>query len=126
ISGINLPNLLTIINERIEKLLDKDHLIGHSYFIAVSNLSELKSAFQNKILPLLQEYFYGDYGKIGLVLGQSFFVDDGIKYSSTNCFAEFSNYDTSDYVDRKIYRLKNVTLMPDQDFIDAIKKLMLK
>ena len=64
--------ILKVINRRIEKLLDKDHLIGHSYFMN-TNTNELfiQSMYKN-ILPLLQEYFYGDFGKIGLVLGSGF------------------------------------------------------
>ena len=48
-SGVNLCNILTIINNRIEKLLDKDHLIGHSYFMGTTNIEDLKFAFQHKI-----------------------------------------------------------------------------
>ncbi|SFD64969.1 5-methylcytosine-specific restriction enzyme B [Chitinophaga sp. CF118] len=72
IDNINLGDLLTRINERIAILLDRDHQIGHSYFIGISTEDELKSVFNNKIIPLLQEYFYNDYGKIGLVLGSAF------------------------------------------------------
>jgi 5-methylcytosine-specific restriction endonuclease McrBC GTP-binding regulatory subunit McrB len=73
VNGIELSALLETINKRIEKLLDKDHMIGHSYFLSVEGLNGLRSAFQNKIVPLLQEYFFGDYGKIGLVIGSKFF-----------------------------------------------------
>src|SRR5699024_3376647 len=73
VHGIDLSILLEIINKRIEKLLDKDHTIGHSYFLSVGDIKDLKSVFQNKIIPLLQEYFFGDYGKIGLVIGSRFF-----------------------------------------------------
>ena len=72
--GINLEKMLESINLRIEKLLDKDYCIGHSYFMNIENrrnpLSELKVIFKSKILPLLQEYFYGDWGKIILVVGR--------------------------------------------------------
>lgn len=70
----NLGELLITINARIEALLDRDHTIGHSYFINIqSNDTEaLKHAFQNKIIPLLQEYFYHDYEKIALILGEGF------------------------------------------------------
>lgn len=74
--GIELDRLLHAINSRIEKLLDKDYCIGHSYFMTIkdrqNSLPELKHIFTNKILPLLQEYFYGDWGKIMLVLGKGF------------------------------------------------------
>ena len=67
IDGINLKDVLSTINDRIEILIDRDHTIGHSYFMNINNSKELKLAFKDKIVPLLQEYFYGDYGKIGLV-----------------------------------------------------------
>lgn len=71
-TGINLENLLNTINKRIEILLDRDHTIGHSYFIGVNSFEDLNSVFKNNIIPLLQEYFYGDYEKIALVLGEGF------------------------------------------------------
>lgn len=69
INGIDLSKLLETINKRIEFLLDRDHLIGHAYLARVSNLSDLIDAIKNKIIPLLQEYFYGDNEKVGMVLG---------------------------------------------------------
>ena len=65
---INLQELLKAINTRIELLLDKDHLIGHSYFVKVEILDDLKEVFKNSIIPLLQEYFYDDFEKIKFVL----------------------------------------------------------
>ena len=69
---ISLVELLKTINERIELLIDKDHQIGHSYFFQVKSFKDLKTTFRDKIIPLLEEYFYGDFGKIGLILGESF------------------------------------------------------
>lgn len=66
--GVNLQRLLKSINDRIEFLLDREHTIGHSFFINVNSLSELQQVFKNKIIPLLQEYFYDDYAKIDAVL----------------------------------------------------------
>jgi hypothetical protein len=68
---INLQNVLRILNERIEYLLDRDHLIGHSYFINVTDWDTLCNKFRNNIIPLLQEYFYNDWEKIRLVLGDN-------------------------------------------------------
>lgn len=65
---INLQDLLKAINTRIEFLLDKDHLIGHSYFINIKTFEDLKEIFRNSIIPLLQEYFYDDFEKIREVL----------------------------------------------------------
>ena len=71
IEGINIGEMLKAINERIEYLYDRDHTIGHAYFINVSDLKTLANVFKNKILPLLQEYFYDDWEKIRLVLGDN-------------------------------------------------------
>ena len=76
IEGINVGEMLKTINERIEYLYDRDHTIGHAYFINVSDLKTLANVFKNKILPLLQEYFYDDWEKIGLVLGDSQFIKE--------------------------------------------------
>ena len=65
---IDLQELLKAINNRIEFLLDKDHLIGHSYFVNVKTFDDLKEIFKNSIMPLLQEYFYDDFEKIRFVL----------------------------------------------------------
>lgn len=71
---IDFTTMLKTINERIEYLYDRDHTIGHAYFISIksgADISELASVFKNKILPLLQEYFYDDWEKIRLVLGDN-------------------------------------------------------
>jgi len=122
INEINLVELLRIINKRIEKLIDKDHQIGHSYFISVATIEDLKQAFQNKIIPLLQEYFFGDYGKIGLVLGKDFF-EEPIN-ENNDLFASFFDYDGSEFEDRSIYHLKNIDKMQNEDFIKAINTLL--
>ncbi|WP_107965780.1 McrB family protein [Campylobacter concisus] len=76
IEGINVGEMLKTINERIEYLYDRDHTIGHAYFINVSDIKTLANVFKNKILPLLQEYFYDDWEKIRLVLGDSQFIKE--------------------------------------------------
>lgn len=71
---IALDKLLTAMNERIEVLYDRDHCIGHAYFTSLtseSSLSDLEKVFKNKIIPLLQEYFFEDWEKIRLVLGDN-------------------------------------------------------
>lgn len=69
--GVNLQELLKAINTRIEYLLDREKTIGHAFFIGIENLEKLKSIFQNKIIPLLQEYFYNDYALIDAVLNKN-------------------------------------------------------
>ena len=72
--GFNLKEVLETINERIEFLLDRDHTIGHSYFMDLESgdTDGLEEIFKNKVIPLLQEYFYHDYEKIALILGSGF------------------------------------------------------
>jgi len=120
--GIRLREILTTINSRIEILLDKDHLIGHSYFINVKSAGDLQNVFHNNIIPLLQEYFYGDYGKIGLVLGEGFFekpID-----SQKSSFSKFYDYDSSGLEERQIYKLRNVEKMSIEDFVIAVNTLL--
>jgi len=72
IGNIDICEMLKIINKRIEYLYDREHTIGHAFFIGIDDFDGLASVFRNKVIPLLQEYFYDDYEKIRLVLG-----DDG-------------------------------------------------
>ena len=116
IEGINIGEMLKTINERIEYLYDRDHTIGHAYFIDVADIGTLANVFKNKILPLLQEYFYDDWGKIGLVLGDSQFIKEkkpakvlfksGTDYINDKILYEIDKeafYDEQNYL--KIYNL---------------------
>lgn len=72
---IDAAAMLRTINRRLEKLYDRDHAIGHAFFMPLEDeptLDALKRVFEQSVLPLLQEYFFGDWGKIGLVLGPEF------------------------------------------------------
>ena len=74
ITGIEVDKLFETINSRIEFLIDKDHTIGHSYFLKIKDnpsIEALALTFINEIIPLLTEYFYGDFEKIQLVLGDN-------------------------------------------------------
>lgn len=68
VDGVNLPQLLSRINERIEFLLDAEHCIGHSMLIGIGDLDGLRSVFQRSIIPLLKEYFFEDWGRVAAVL----------------------------------------------------------
>lgn len=99
INGINLKKLLDTINYRIEILLNRDHTIGHAYFIKLDNddVKGLRSTFKNNIIPLLQEYFYGDYEKIGMVLGAGFVSLSDKNVVSFPKFIKNNDYNTSRY-----------------------------
>jgi hypothetical protein len=119
--SIDFERLLNTINGRIEKLLGKDHQIGHSYFMNSNNtlsISDLQGIFKNKIMPLLQEYFYGDFGKIGLVLGNSF-----IKENKEKTFFSKFIYDDHDLIDeRKVYQLSDINKLNASDFKSIYEK----
>ena len=98
VAGVNISSLLKSMNNRIEYLYDRDHQIGHSYFMRLESsddIENLKDVFQHEILPLLQEYFYDDWEKINLVLNNNGFLDD----------------------------TKRLPKMPNNDFMDNEKKL---
>ncbi|OCB78418.1 McrB family protein [Flavobacterium crassostreae] len=108
VDGIDLEELLNTINTRIEKLIDKDHRIGHSYFLKVHDSASLHHSFKNEIIPLLEEYFFGDFGKIGLVLGSSFVE----KINHTFSFAKFDEYDTDiqeDLKQKSVFKIRKET-----------------
>lgn len=64
VEGFDLPNWFTKLNQKITAELDRDHQIGHSYFIGVETIADLQRAFYQCILPLLKEYFYGNPEKL--------------------------------------------------------------
>ena len=71
ISGLSVGQMLRSINQRIEVLLDRDHCIGHAYFLPLDkdrSLDRLAAIFKQQVLPLLQEYFFEDWERIGWVL----------------------------------------------------------
>lgn len=111
IDGIELDKLLIAINERVEFLLDRDHLIGHAYFVNCNSYSDIINVVSNKIIPLLQEYFYGDNEKVGMVLGGIGSSEDD-KYivykeekSANKIFKGFKNI--SDIGSKEFFRVKS-------------------
>jgi 5-methylcytosine-specific restriction endonuclease McrBC GTP-binding regulatory subunit McrB len=100
---VNLASILEAINQRIELLIDKDHQIGHSFFIKVKSFEELTLVFKDNIIPLLEEYFFGDFGKIGLVLGGEFIKQKSVSAKFPANFKYGEDGDTSSFSDKIIY-----------------------
>lgn len=102
--GINLIKMLEAINERIEYLCGREKTIGHAYLIEVDSLQSLKNAFQNKIIPLLQEYFHNDYEAIGAVLNDNGMIRNNQDFKYTQgSFKTFT--DNRGMNEKKIFRI---------------------
>ncbi|QNK66498.1 McrB family protein [Variovorax sp. PAMC26660] len=76
-TDISIEQMLIMLNRRIEALYDREHTVGHAYFTALADspveqrFYALKAVFKNRIIPLLEEYFFEDWQKIRLVLGDN-------------------------------------------------------
>lgn len=133
LNGMFVFDILETINNRLEVLLGRDYLIGHSFFILDEQESiepKVESAFYKNIIPLLQEYFYGDYNKIGLVLGSGFlkktpvvkakelFADDK-KFGGDDYVNNTYSFEIVDYTDKNLYH-------NNTEFYSALDTLMNK
>ena len=110
IDGVDIAALLTALNERIEALYDRDHQIGHTYFLDLKEsgtLTELADIFRDSILPLLQEYFYDDWEKIDVVLNGNGFVTP----------VKFPDMQPAEFIgrDKKIWRIAEESVFKDKD-----------
>jgi len=116
IEDLDLEKMLTAINERIEYLLDRDHTIGHAYFMRLKDidenkrLDELKSIFKNKIIPLLAEYFYEDWENIDLILNNN----GMIREKKLNFISKIE-----EKIDKKVYEITKA----DDWTIETFKKI---
>lgn len=114
VKGCDLEELLYTINQRIEYLYDREHTLGHAFFIPVKQALEeseeaawltLQNVFKNKVLPLLEEYFFEDWSKIRLVLGDNQKQDPRLQFVreeklTGNLDALFGqNYQSDEYSD---------------------------
>ena len=83
VGDLDVAAILDKINERITFLYDREHTIGHAFFTGLkddASIEKLQSIFEKSVIPLLQEYFYEDYQKIQLVLGDNEKSDDSLKF----------------------------------------------
>jgi 5-methylcytosine-specific restriction endonuclease McrBC GTP-binding regulatory subunit McrB len=93
--------LLLKLNERLTIILGRDHCIGHSFFMRTYSWKDLENTFYDNIFPLLQEYFYNDYGKMGLVIGFGFIKSTT---ATSDVFAQ-CDYDADIYDEKKVFEL---------------------
>jgi len=113
---INIKNLLKAMNERIEVLYDREHTIGHAYFMDLdkdSTIDDLAHIFKNKIIPLLAEYFYSDWDKIRLVLNDNNFIKQ--KENITSIPTRYSG-------NKKVYEIDKEALNKQSEYTNIISK----
>jgi 5-methylcytosine-specific restriction enzyme B len=113
--------MLQAINLRLEKLYDRDHRIGHAYLYGLRNkptLEGLKRVFRSKLIPLLQEYFHADWGKIGLVLGRDFVRKRDV---SATPFAKFEHDDHETFAASPSWELVEVDKLSNVAFLRIYK-----
>lgn len=114
--GIDLGALLRVINGRIERLLDRDHRIGHAYLVDIPEddpIDALRFAFAHKIIPLLTEYFYGEWEKVGLILGKPFVT----RLKDETGFASFDSDNYDAFEERPTYRITDPSGWSKEDFL---------
>jgi hypothetical protein len=113
--GVDLRELLSAINERIEYYYDREHAVGHAYFMkrygCIQTLDELRNVFGTKIIPLLQEYFFDDYEKIKLILNDE---NTFIECVSPKYIKRFDS-------GQKLYRLGNPSNWNREHFINIYR-----
>lgn len=120
LATLNLQTLLETMNKRIELLVDRDHTIGHAFFMNVDSLESLQNTFAKNVIPLLQEYFYGDYSKMEMVIGPLFFNQEDRKVEWKIFAITNNNYDLPE----NQIKLLDVAKMENDTFIHAIKRMM--
>ena len=101
----NFKKIFESMNTKIKILLDRDHQIGHSYFIKTkyenADIETLKEIWFDSIIPLLNEYFYGDWEKLQAILGEAR-EDEKSFISRINCRNLF-NTNNDDMCDETYY-----------------------
>ena len=112
IEGVKLDQLLIQLNKRITLLIGRDYQIGHSYFMNIENLEDLRFAWYHRIIPLLKEYFYHDSKRLKAVIGSEFMQE----------------IDTSDIPDilkefRGMEAQYEIADLQDEDFRNVLLKL---
>lgn len=126
---IKLKEMLEKMNKRIEFLYDREKTIGHAFFLKDEgqtslDIQELKSIFQNKIIPLLQEYFYNDYAQIRAVLNCNAMIKKS-EERIQDLFAMDELRNELDLEDKAIYTIadsKDTLWENPQTYIDIYKK----
>lgn len=123
--SVDLCALLKALNRRVEFLLDRDHKIGHSYFMTIqaetaeNELANLQASFKNQIIPLLEDYFYGNLEKVQMVLGRKFIVPDEEQELTSACL--MCGEDAVEFQDKVSLKVADLSTLNEADFAELIK-----
>lgn len=123
VDGVDIERLLTVINQRIEILIDRDHCLGHANFMNLKEkptLDNLSDIFKQKVIPQLQEYFFDDWAKINLVLNGN----GMLKPKPVEKSAIFPNVDSEDlgyFEDKKTWELVPTSFTSIESFAKIIQ-----
>ncbi|WP_278189477.1 McrB family protein [Thiothrix fructosivorans] len=120
VDGVNIELLLARMNKRITALYDRDHTLGHAFFMSLTNespLAKLREVFERQILPLLQEYFFEDWNKIRLVVGNALIVTENVE-------ADLFESSPEGLVNSKIYRINLDALDDPKTYMRIYDKAM--
>lgn len=114
VAGVDLSLLLARLNRRVTALLDRDHQIGHSYFMQLKDAGDLHFAWYTRVVPLLQEYFYNDLVRLKLVLGDRFVRALEVDGQTSAALGDYSAGDQPKY---------EVSELDGDAFLGALKEL---
>jgi len=134
VDGVNLRRMLYAINQRIEVLYDREHTIGHAYFMSLdsnSGINDLASIFANKVIPLLSEYFFEDWEKIRMVLGDNQKKDSANQFIVENTNVDYqklfgSNMDDAFLDERKVFERNPIALNHAASYIGIYQDIQSK
>ena len=137
VKGIAIEELFNKINERIEFLIDKDHTIGHSYFMKdyfkkKPTIENLAIIFKKEIIPLLTEYFYGDFEKIQLVLGDNkdWNSDKSLRFFTKVPSEQKDLFGKAElvegYDEKKIYKLTSLLDLKENESLNGTSEELVK
>lgn len=114
VEGVELGELLDQLNRRITALLGRDYQIGHSYLMGLDSIEDLHFAWYQKIMPLLQEYFYSDWERLQAVVSDRFVklapTDNKTRKALGDFYDSDSQYEITPYTS-------------DSTFLDALRHI---
>ena len=113
VENIKLRAVFNTMNQKINAMLDDGHLIGHSFWMKCKSVQDVKNSWFDEIMPLMNEYFFGDWEKLQYVLGADFVKSESVSDTTGQNLIG----------DDKSWRFVKSDEVSDADFVDYINKL---